>query len=207
VVRENSLDVVVDYIENYKERFNPRLPFDYGGLKGYGGLLDKATQRSLDATSEEVEKLARDLKVLLSTIYISSITINEILWRHEYALTRTALFEAVVRGGHVVKRDAEIPLENSITVDADDANILLEKDCIEGVAAVDVEFGVIKIVNHSIDIDQFKYVKRRREKGEVEIKISVPRLLRWAINNHGLPALVIKSDCYVEGEGLTPWLP
>jgi CRISPR-associated helicase Cas3 len=207
VVRENSLDVVVDYIENYKEKFNPRLPFDYGGLKGYGDLLDKAAQQSLDATSEEVEKLARDLEALLSTIYISSITINEILWRHEYALTRTALFEAVVRGGHVVKRDAEIPLENSISVDADDANILLERGCIEGVAAVDVEFGVIKIVNYSTDIDQFKYVKRGGEKGEVEIKISVPRLLRWAISNHGLPALVIKSDCYVEGEGLTPWLP
>jgi hypothetical protein len=108
-----------------------------------------------------------------------------------------------------VKRDAEIPLENSITVDADDANILLEKDCIEGVAAIDVEFGMIKVINYSTDIKQFTYTKRRREKGKIEeeIKISVPSLLRWAINNHGLPALVTKKNCYVESEGLKPWLP
>jgi hypothetical protein len=106
-----------------------------------------------------------------------------------------------------VKRDAEIPLENSITVDADDANILLEKSCIEGVAAVDAEFGVIKVVNYSTNTGQFTYTKKRRGEGKIEVKISVPRLLRWAINNHGLPALVIKKDCYVEGEGLTPWLP
>jgi CRISPR-associated endonuclease/helicase Cas3 len=206
VVRENSLDFVVDYVENYKERFNPRLPFDYGGLKGYGDLLDKVAQHSLDATSEEIERLVRDLKALLSTVYISSSTINDILWRHEYALTRTALFEAVVQREDVVKRDAEIPLENSITVDADDANILLEKSCIEGVAAVDAEFGVIKVANYSTDTEQFTYTKKRRGEGK-EVKISVPRLLWWAINNHGLPALVIKKDCYVESEGLTPWLP
>jgi len=207
VVRENSLDVVVNYVEKHKERFNPRLPFDYGGLKGYGDLLDKVARQPLDTTSEEVEKLARDLKALLSTVYISSSTINDILWRHEYALARTALFEAVVQREDVVKRDAEIPLENSITVDADDASMLLEKGCIEGVAAVDAEFGVIKVVNYSTDTGQFTYTKKRRGGGEMEVKISVPRLLRWAINNHGLPALVIKKDCYVESEGLTPWLP
>jgi hypothetical protein len=206
VVRENSLDVVVEYVEKHKERFNPRLPFDYGGLKGYGDLLDEAARQPLNATSEEMERLAKDLKALLSTIYISSSTINDILWRHEYALTRTALFEAVVQREDVVKRDAEIPLENSITVDADDASILLEKGCIEGVAAVDAEFGVIKVVNYSTEIEQFKYTKKG-EGGGMEVKISVPRLLQWAINNHGLPALVIKKDCYVEGEGLTPWLP
>jgi CRISPR-associated endonuclease/helicase Cas3 len=208
VVRENSLDLIVNYIENYKERFNPRLPFDHAGFKGYEELLEKAAARPVEALSDET--LARDLEALLSTIYISSHTINDILWRHEFALTRTALFEAVVLDGPITSRDAEISIGSSLTMGADDVNMLLKEGCIEGVAAIDIEFEtgkqdrhVIKIANYNSDIDQFIRARRARE----EKVISISKLLRWAMNNRGLPALVIKKDCYVEKEGLKPWLP
>jgi CRISPR-associated endonuclease/helicase Cas3 len=206
VVRENSLDLIVNYIENYKERFNPRLPFDHAGFKGYGEVLEEASARPVEALSDGT--LTRDLEALLSTIYISPHTIDDILWRHEFALTRTALFEAVVLDGPITSRDAEISIGSSLTVGVDDVNVLLKEGCIEGVAAIDIEFKinkqnkhVIKIVNYDSDIEQFTRVR------EGEKVISVSKLLRWAMNNHGLPALAIKKDCYVEKEGLKPWLP
>jgi CRISPR-associated endonuclease/helicase Cas3 len=202
VVRENSLDLIVNYIEKYRERFNPRLQFDHAGFKGYGELLEEASARPVEALGDET--LTRDLEVLLSTIYISSHTINDILRRHEYALTRTALFEAVVLDKPITSRDVEIPIESSLTMSVDDVNKLLNEGCIEGIAAIDVEFKidrqnrhVIKIVNYNSDVEQFIH----------KAGISVSKLLRWAMNNHGLPALAIKKDCYVEKEGLKPWLP
>jgi CRISPR-associated endonuclease/helicase Cas3 len=203
VVRENSVDLVISYINKYGDKFNPRLPFDYNGFKGYGDLLEQAPR----PLTEGDEYYIRELKALLNTIYISSRTIDYILEHHGYALVRSALFEAVVLK-EPVEKAKEIFVKNSLTVNANDVGKLFREGCIEGVAAVDVEFKpekqdkgtyVISIINYTKEVQQFG-------DGRGKAHIDVIKILKWAVRKKGLPVLLVKSDCYSDGEGLRPWI-
>jgi CRISPR-associated endonuclease/helicase Cas3 len=200
VVKENSVDLVINYINQYGDKFNPRLPFDYDGFKGYGDLLEQVPKPPMGESG-----YIRELRALLNTIYISSRTIDDILERHSYALTRSALFEALVLKEPVEKAE-EISVRNTLTVDANDVEKLFDEGCIGGVAAVDVEFKpekqgedahVISINNYIEEVQQFRDSKGR---------VNVIKILKWAISNKGLPALLVKSNCYIDGEGLKPWI-
>jgi len=202
VVKENSADLVINYINKYGDKFNPRLPFDYDRFRGYGSLLEQAPRPLMGRSEYEY---IRELRALLNTIYISSRTIDYILEHHGYALTRSALFEAVVLK-EPVEKAKEISVKNSLTVDVNDVKKLFEERCIGGVAAVDVEFKpekqgedahVISIVNYIEEVQRFRDSKGR---------VNVIKILKWAIRNKGLPALLVKSDCYNDGEGLKPWI-
>ncbi len=90
VVREHSNERVLRFVEKNRDKVNWRIPFDYGEVKGYQELIKAMSLPREDA------KLRNALQALSTPLFISSDTINTIVRKAGYALSRIPLAELLV---------------------------------------------------------------------------------------------------------------
>jgi len=198
LVRDRSLDVVSSFVEKAHSEGKEvcwRLPFDLKDCLGYLHLL-KAVN-----VPEKDPRLQKILSSLHAPLFISSDTINELLERAEYELTRVSLIEALIGFDDpkdVKGLDRSIILEHSMPLPAYRINKLLEKNCVVGLIVL---YG-------STSVDEAKIICKAsnlvNSQGSFSIKKYVEHL-RGALKEERdilFFGLLIKKGCYVMSGGL-----
>ena len=198
LVRDRSLDVVSSFVEKAHSEGKEvcwRTPFDLGDCLGYLHLLEAVNMPEKDP------KLRRILSSLYTPLFISSDTIDALLERAEYALTRVSLIETLVGFDdlkEVESRGRSIVLEHSMPLPVNRINKLLKKSCVVGLIVL---YG-------STSVDEARIVCEASDLVDIRGSFSIKRYiayLRGALKEErGILffGLLIKKDCYVMGEGL-----
>jgi len=189
LVREHTADVVLEYVEKHQS-LNWRLPFDYGGSKGYQPLLEAV------GLPKEDPELSSSLEALLSPLFVSGDTIEAILARANYALARTPLVRGVVAGieelGALEPGEVD---ERSITLSADRAAKLVKQNCVVGLAVADE--GGLKLASDDVCAVDKMVVESRGS-----TMLNYRRYLACVKRVKKEVVFVIDPKCYEEGVGL-----
>jgi len=196
LVRNKSLDVVNSFVEkvhNEGKEVCWRISFDLGNYVGYSHLLEDVN------TPKKDPELRRILSSLYAPLFISSDTINTLLERAEYALARVSLVETLISDPEEIKSwDRPSVLKHSMPLPVNCINKLLAKNCVLGLIALYGSNGVdeARIICKATDL-----VNSRRF---FSIKRYITHLRDAFKEEHDILfiGLLIKKNCYVEGEGL-----
>jgi len=190
LIREHTQKTVLDFSNKVNGAVNWRLPFDYNGLKGYQPLLEASSLPSEDP------KLASSLEVLLSPLFVSSDTIEEILKRANYALARAPLVGGVVAEIEEVETlKPDEADERSITLSADRVTKLVKRGCVTSLAVAD-EDSLILTSNDVCTVDKMVV-----ESGDNAL-LNYRRYLACVRKVKKEVVFIIDPKCYEEGVGL-----
>jgi len=193
LVREYTQKTVLDFITSFSQKgveVNWRLPFDYGGSKGYQPLLE-----DVDLPKED-PRLLSSLEALLSPLFVSSDTIEAILVHANYALARAPLVRGVVAGTEEIEAlKPEETDERYLTLSADRAAKLVKRGCIAGLATVD-ESGLRLVSNDVCRVDKMVV------KGNGDVLFNYRRYLACVRKVEKEVVFIIDPKCYEESVGL-----
>jgi len=200
IVEQGSNDYIlkkIDELSNTNSKINWRIPFDYGGAKGYGTLIDIDT-KIINTENIKIKGVGREAMKLLNLFYpffVSPKTITRYLLKEGSPVRRSLLIQAFIGDQDM---DAEETLKNMITLEIEDVS------------------GCAEHVDNYIEViveDQDQKVRKDEEVWEkIKNKIKEPHKLYKDLviahmkkgSKHGVVAggILIKKEVYSGDEGL-----